>query len=165
MKRREWSNLKFSQNFSFRAYNTFVFWYMVIPFGPHSISTQWGVQRLCNLFILWNQTMKVWPSSRAMEKGHLPWSDIMVHGVNQPSITLCYIHTITVSYNPDHLIWKYWTLKILETHDTTRKTFPNLVNCSQVCVLPIALCRGDTSLKWWPMHVVSQGWRFWICII
>jgi hypothetical protein len=26
--------------------------------------------------------MKVGPSNQTMEKGHLPWSDFMVHGVN-----------------------------------------------------------------------------------
>jgi hypothetical protein len=32
--------------------------------------------------------MEVGLSSRTMEKGHLPWSDFMVHGVNRPFVQL-----------------------------------------------------------------------------
>jgi hypothetical protein len=31
-----------------------------------------------------NRTMDIGPSSQTIEKGHLPWSHFMVHGVNWP---------------------------------------------------------------------------------
>ena len=34
------------------------------------------------VFFIKNQTMEVGPSSRTMKKCHLPWSNLMVHGVN-----------------------------------------------------------------------------------
>ena len=30
--------------------------------------------------------MEVGPSSQTMEKAHFPWSNFMVHGVNQPLV-------------------------------------------------------------------------------
>ena len=43
----------FSQNCLFGAYikniNTFTFWCMVIPLGPHLVYTQWRAQKLCKL--------------------------------------------------------------------------------------------------------------------
>ena len=78
---------------------------MVIPLSPPSVYTQYGAQRLCKLIFLRNQTMEVGPSSRTMEKCHLPWSDFMIHGVNMPLVTLplreskchIYIHTYYIS--------------------------------------------------------------------
>ena len=48
---------------------------MVILLGPHLVYTWWGVQGLCKLVFLRNQTLKVGPSSRTMEKAifHGPW--------------------------------------------------------------------------------------------
>ena len=43
-----------------------------------------GPEGFVNFFLLRNRTMKVGPSSRNKKKGHLPWSDFMVYGVNQP---------------------------------------------------------------------------------
>ena len=37
--------------------------------------------------------MEVAPWSRAMEKGHLTWSDFMVHGVNLPLDGYIFLYT------------------------------------------------------------------------
>jgi len=41
--------------------------------------------------------MDVEPSSWTMENGHLPWSNFMVHGVNQP------LEVFNIHFNNDHL--------------------------------------------------------------
>ena len=48
------------------------------------------------VYFLRNWTMDVELSSRTMEKGHFPWSDFMVHGVNQTLLLLiiCLIHSL-----------------------------------------------------------------------
>ena len=43
-----------------------------------------GSKGCVNRFPKKSQTMEVGPQSQTMEKGHLPWSDFMVHGVNSP---------------------------------------------------------------------------------
>ena len=57
--------------------------FLLVHLGLHLVR---GHKRLCKLIFIIKkiQTMKVGPSSRTMEKCHLPWSNVMVHGVNQP---------------------------------------------------------------------------------
>ena len=40
--------------------------------------------RLSKLFFLWSRTMEVGRWTQTIDKGHLPWSDFMVHSVNRP---------------------------------------------------------------------------------
>ena len=48
-KTREGSNLSFLSIY-LEKINTFTFWCMVIPLGPHLVYTQSGAQRLCRLY-------------------------------------------------------------------------------------------------------------------
>ena len=57
---------------------------VVIRLGPLFISPNEGPRGFENCFKKRsNWTMEVGPSSQIMDKDHLPWSDYMVHGVNQ----------------------------------------------------------------------------------
>ena len=46
--------------------------------------------------------MEVGPSSRTMKKDHLTWSDIMVHGVNRPSLSWSYISFWGANHTGQH---------------------------------------------------------------
>ena len=63
-----------------------MFWCMVFlswsTFGLHLVR---GPKAL-EIDFLRNQTMEVRQSSRTMEKGHLLWTDFMIHNVNRPLV-------------------------------------------------------------------------------
>jgi hypothetical protein len=98
---REWSNLNFLQNCPFWAYikkksahslfGARSFFLVHIRFtpskGPKAFKTNF----------LRSRTMEVGPWTQTIEKGPLPWSDFMVHSVNQPLVWWS-MHIILLAY-------------------------------------------------------------------
>ena len=55
--------------------------------------------------------MEVGPETRTIKKGHLPWSDFMVHNINQPLALKTHEHMNTLkeiesqwTYGPIHIV-------------------------------------------------------------